>query len=459
MSLISDLQGILSADQVLVGDDLLDRYNHIWEMDTPLKAVAALLPRTTEDVSAVLKICTSHKQKVAVHGGLTNLVGGTETLGDELVISLEKMNRVLEVDPDSRTITVESGVILQHIHDAVEKVDMFFPLNFGAKGTAQVGGIISSNAGGLRVLKYGMTRQLVLGLEAVTADGTIVSSLKKIIKDNSGYDLKQLFIGSEGTLGIVTKAVLKLYENPTSRQSAMVGINDYSQVVAFLKHMDGGLAGQLSGYELMWENFYSRVTTPIAEVKPPLPHSYKYYVLVESLGTTHTSDQQRMSDLVEEALEKGIILDGVLAHNQSDLEWFWKIREDVKVAVSQMEEDQHFDISLPIPLIGPTIEKIHTALYSTDGVEFLVTFGHVADGNIHLIIGKNSPDPELTATINDIIYEPLQDIGGSVSAEHGIGLHKKAYLHLCRKPEEVATMKLLKRAMDPDNILNSRHLF
>ena len=210
----------LSPDQILGPDDLSQRYHHIWHMDISLKALCVLLPETTQQVSDIMKVCYEKELPVVVHGGLTNLVGSTETNGDEVVLSTERLNNIEEVDTASRTMTVQAGVILENIHDAATGKNLLFPLNFGAKGSAQIGGVISTNAGGLRVLKYGMTRQLVLGLEAITSDGTIISSMKKIIKDNSAYDLKQLFIGSEGTLGIITRAILKLEEAPQSRNAA-----------------------------------------------------------------------------------------------------------------------------------------------------------------------------------------------------------------------------------------------
>jgi len=231
--MINKLRAQLGPDKVLTDQDVHERYAHIWTMDQPLQAKAVILPRTTADVSTALKICHAHQQAVVVHGGLTNLVGGTQTQGHEVVIALEKMNQIEEVDSQSRTMTVQSGVILEYIHQAAEAADLLFPLSFGAKGSAQIGGVISANAGGLRVFRYGVTRQLVLGIEAVLADGTVINSLKKIIKDNSAYDLKQLFIGSEGTLGIITRAVLKLVEAPRSRTSAYVGINDYNKVNLF----------------------------------------------------------------------------------------------------------------------------------------------------------------------------------------------------------------------------------
>ncbi len=459
MQLLEYLNKKLTSNQILLEDALMSRYTHIWKMDEGLKAKVVVLPESTEDVSEILKICNKLKQKVVIHGGLTNLVGGTETEGNDLVISLERMNIIEEVDSMSRTITAEAGVILQAIHAKADEHNLFFPLNFGAKGTAQVGGIISSNAGGLRVLKYGMTRKLVLGLEVVLADGTIISGLKKIVKDNSGYNLNQLFVGSEGTLGIVTKAVFQLYEKPTSRQSCMAAVSDYDSVVAFMKHMDAGLAGLLSGFELMWNNYYQMATSSPSLVKPPLPQEHPYYVLVESLGSDNDSDRDKMTGLLESALHKNLIEDAVMAHSESDMNWFWTIREDVRAAVSQMKVDQHFDISLPISKIGEVIDTMLATLKNLKGVEQIITFGHVADGNIHLIIGKDTDAAELTLAINEIIYAPLKDIGGSVSAEHGIGLHKRAYLELCRTESEIQTMQLLKRTLDPLNILNPRNIF
>ena len=444
----------LGPEKVLTGEALLERYVHIWKMDEPLNAVAVVIPKSTEDVSNIMKICHNHDQKVVVHGGLTNLVGSTETEEDELVISMEKMNAIVELDSKSRTITVQAGVILENIQQAVKEKALFFPLNFGAKGSAQIGGIISTNAGGLRVFRFGMTRNLVLGLEAVMADGTIISSMKKIIKDNSAYDLKQLFIGSEGTLGIVTKAVLKLTEAPISRNSALAAFNDYDKIIAFLKFMDRGLAGTLSGFELIWGDTYKSLTTPPALVKNPLPYGYQYYVLLESLGSDQDNDQIKMQALLEQALEEEILIDVVPALSQSDLDWFWKIREDVHVLVSRSEYDQHFDVSLPIPEIGKYVSQTVEKLKQLPDVNQAFTFGHVADGNIHFVVDKKNDEPVLTKAINAIIYEPLQSLGGSVSAEHGIGLHKKEYLQLSRTTEEINLMHTLKKAMDPKNILN-----
>lgn len=452
--IITRLQQAIGPEKVLLDQDIRDRYHHIWHTDQPLQAKAVLLPRSTEEVAHIMRICHAFSQPVVVHGGLTNLVGSTETSPEEIVISTEKMNQILELDGKSRTITVQAGVILEAIHNAAEAVDLLFPLNYGAKGSAQIGGAISTNAGGLRVFRYGMTRDLILGLEVVLADGTVVSSLKKMIKDNTGYDLKQLFIGSEGSLGIVTRATLKLVEAPKSRNSAFVTFNDYDQVVHFLKYMDRGLAGALSAYELIWDATYAAMSAPIAEARPPLPHGFKYYVLLESLGSQPQEDEMIFQRLLEEALEQELILEAVMAHTESDHQWFWNMREDAHIFISLCKHAQIYDISLPIPLIGDFINRIIHQLYQLSPVEKVFAFGHVADGNIHLIVGKSEENDQLKDQINRIIYEPLQAIGGSISAEHGIGNHKKKYLPLSRNAAELQTMRLIKRALDPKNLLN-----
>ncbi|MEM9681539.1 MAG: FAD-binding oxidoreductase [Bacteroidota bacterium] len=444
----------LKPEQVLTGDSLKTRYHHIWQMDKPLNVKALLLPETTEQIASIMKNCYEHNQPVIVFGGLTNLVGSTEYYGDEVVISMERMNTIEPADLQSRTITVEAGAILEQVQQAALDSGLLLPLNYGAKGSAQIGGAISTNAGGLQVIRYGMTRQLVLGLETVLADGTIISSLKKIIKDNSAYDIKHLFIGSEGTLGIVTKAVLKLVELPKSRVSAFVGINEFDNVVAFMRYMDQGLAGTLSSYELIWNDSYKTLINHPSVDRSPLPDVYNYYVLLEGLGSDQTSDQERLEHLLEEALNEDLILDAVPAYSNSELNQFWHIRENVDALVSVCKYDQHFDISLPINTIGKTISEISEELAQIEGVTHIFPFGHIGDGNIHFIIGKDNDSDKLRREINDVIYNPLEDLGGSVSAEHGIGLHKKEYLHLCRTDHEITLMKQIKIALDPKNILN-----
>ena len=451
--MIQELTSIVGENNILAHGKEKTRFTHIWKTDIPLAALAVVFPRSTEEVSAIMKLCHENNQEVVVHGGVTNLVGGTQTQEKQLVISLEKMNSIEEIDEKSRTITVQAGVILENAIDAANDNNLFLPLSFGAKGSAQVGGVVSTNAGGLRVFRYGMTRQMVLGLEAVLADGTIISSLKKIIKDNSGYDLKQLFIGAEGTLGIITKVVFRLQEKPQSRSSAIVGLDNYENVIALLKFMEKGLAGTLSGFELMWQRTYIAMTSA-RDFSAPIPNNFPYYVFIESLGGDTTSDFNRLEDLIAEAFEKELIGDGVLAQSDRELQGIWKIREDVSVLADLAQFDQHFDISLPIPVIGKEIDAAVEQLEQLDFVEKIFPFGHVADGNIHFIIGKKENSPEIIDAINAIIYGCLERNKGSVSAEHGIGLDKKKYLSTSRTENEINLMRTLKRALDPKNILN-----
>lgn len=450
---------VLPEERIITGDALRNRYCHIWRMEQPLQCLCALLPETTEEISAIMKICSQETLPVVVHGGLTNLVGSTETNGDEVVISTERMNRIEEVDTSSRTMTVQAGVILEHIHEAAAASDLLFPLNFGARGSAQIGGVISTNAGGLRVIKYGMTRSLVLGLEAVMADGQIITSMKKIIKDNSAYDLKQHFIGSEGTLGIVTRAVLKLVEAPSSRTAAFLGLNTYDDVVKSLKFLDAKLGGKLSGYELIWNNSYRQMTSTSSDVRPPLPYDYRFYVLIEVENLTSENELEQFQHLLEELLSNETIQDAAIAFSESEVHWFFRIREDVNNLTDYMNYDQHFDISIPIPLIGNYIEDCYTRLEQLDDVEQIYAFGHVADGNMHLMIGKKNDSLSLKKEIDMIVYGGLKAIGGSVSAEHGIGRDKKDYLELCRTTQEIELMKAIKQFLDPKGILNPGKIF
>ena len=456
---IKSLTRIVGESNILHSGAEKERFTHIWKTDIPLEAKAVIFPSSTEEVSEIMKYCYSIKQEVIVHGGLTNLVGGTETESNQLVISLDKMNLIEEIDPQSKTITAQAGTILENMIDAAKEKNLLLPMSFGAKGSAHIGGVVSTNAGGLRVFRYGMTRQMVLGLEAVLPDGTIISSLKKIIKDNSGYDLKQLFIGSEGTLGIVTKVILRLSEAPTSRSSAIVGIDSYEQVIDLLKYLEKNLAGTLSGFELMWKNTYAAMTGDQSHLTAPISTEYNYYVFIESLGSQPKQDYERLENLIGNSLEMELIQDGVMMQSERELNSIWQIREDVSILAAQANFDQHFDISIPIPLIGELVDQAVKELNELPFVERIFTFGHVADGNIHFIIGKKENNPKIIEAINEVIYRPLKEVGGSVSAEHGIGIHKKAYLATSRSKEEIDMMKNLKLTFDPLNILNPGRIF
>ncbi len=454
LKVVEGLCTVLGAENIIYGKDLDQKFHHVWKMDEPLKALALVMPKTTKQVSEIIKICFENNQEVIIHGGLTNLVGATKSKKNQLVISLEKMNEIEEIDQKSRTVTVQSGVILENLINSVSDKGLLLPLNFGAKGSAQIGGAISTNAGGLRVLKYGMIRQMILGLEVVLPDGTIISSLKKIIKDNSGYDLKQLFIGSEGTLGVVTRAVLRLTEAPSARHSAILGTNNYENVINLLKTLEKGLGGILSAFELMWGSTYRTMIEKSTSLISPINQEYDYYVFVETLGSNKEKDFSLLQNLIEKALEDNVILDGSLAETDRELNNLWQIREDVSILDSNANYAQHFDISIPIPLIGDLVDSITKNLKKLSFVQNIYIWGHVADGNIHFIVGKENNSPDIIKKVNEIVYEPLKENNGSISAEHGIGLDKKNYLIKSRSKSEIELMKQIKQLFDPKNILN-----
>ena len=430
------------------------RFSHIWKTDEPLQCKGVCFPKTTQEVSTIMKWCHKNQQEVVVHGGLTNLVGGTQTQVDQLVVSLEKMNRVDAVDPNNRTIAAEAGAILENVLQAAEKQDLFLPLSFGARGSAQVGGVISTNAGGLRVFRYGMTRNWVLGLEVVLPDGTIIENLKTLRKDNSGIDLKQLFIGAEGILGIVTKAVFRLIEKPQTRHSAILTTNDYSKLLQTLRYFDQTLGTRLTGFELLWDNTFHTMTAEDTHYQSPLQTVENYVVFVEVLGKESSRDIQDLQDACAHGFDQNWIADASFFDTAATQDECWKIREDVAAPEARAPHNQHFDISIPIDQIGTIIKQIIQQLKSLDGVLDVFPFGHVADGNMHLIVGKENDSLKLTQQINEIVYQPLAAVKGSISAEHGIGLDKKSYLHLSRTQDEIHMMKGLKRLFDPKNILN-----
>ena len=458
-NIISLFETILDKSSILKGEDLKSRFYHIWKTDIPLESICLLLPKNTNQVSSILKICNNYNQEVIIHGGLTNLVGATKSTDNQVVISLEKMKNIIEIDEKGKTVTCESGVIIEDIINAVKDKDLLLPLNFGARGSAQIGGAVSTNAGGLRVFKYGMTRNLVMGLEVVLPDGTIISSLKKLMKDNSGYDLKQFFIGSEGTLGIVTKVVLRLYQHPKTRYTALAVTNDYKKVLDLLKFMEDKISKNLTAFELLWNDTYKQMISDKTIYNKYLPDNYKYYVLIEFMGGDFENDYDTFEKAIMNAVDHQLVEDAVVGKDEKEQLNIWGIREDVAVLAEEKKFDQQFDISIPVAQIGEVIDKTILELKNCQGVETIFPFGHVADGNIHFIIGKDSDNDELKSKINEIIYTNTELVHGSISAEHGIGLDKKKYLIKSRSKDEIELMKLIKKAIDPKNILNPGRVF
>jgi FAD/FMN-containing dehydrogenase len=450
-ALIGDLTEALGPGGVLVGDEAKERAVSNWSrMGTP---VALVRPSSTEEVATVLRLCNAAGMPVTAWGGKTGLVHGGFSDG-AIALSLERMAAVEEVDAMGGTITVQAGCILETASDAAEAEGFLLPLDLGARGSATIGGVVSTNAGGNRVIRYGMTRDLVLGLEAVLADGTVVSSMNRLIKNNAGYDLKQLFIGSEGTLGIVTRVVLRLKPLPTSQDTAFLGVEDFDQLPTLLRHIERGLAGGLSAFEVMWKEFHDLVTSAPALGRSPLAEPHPYYVLVEAQGADQAADSARFEAVLMEALEAGLISDAAIAKSQAERNAMWALRDDIG-QTSRNWPIFTFDVSLPISKMQAYVAEVRQALDAQwPGKATLTVFGHLGDGNLHLVAGVGSRDKPTKQAVEAIVYGGLRERSGSVSAEHGIGLEKRDYLGWSRTPQEVALMRALKATLDPNGILN-----
>jgi FAD/FMN-containing dehydrogenase len=450
-TIFDTLQAALGADAVLDSARIAERATSYWNT-APMQAAALVRPRSAEELSAVLKLCHERGQTVVTHGGLTGCVEGATTRGDDVVISLERMNAIEEIDTIGRTATVQAGVALQKLQETVREKGLYFPLDLGARGSCTIGGNVATNAGGINVIRYGMMRQRVLGLEAVLADGTIVSSMNHMLKNNAGYDLKQLFIGSEGTLGIVTRVVVQLEEAPVSRNGAMVGLDSFAHVAGLLKHVQKSLGGKLCAFEVMWGEYFRTVTAP-GWHRAPMDRDHAYYVMLEAEGAQPEADQQGFLDTMEQALEQQLAADVVIPGSEAERRALWEIRENFQ-ALYEHKPIFLYDVSLPIRDMEAYIIDVRQRLKQRWPNSICNVIGHIGDGNLHLFVHPGAEGEHLHTQSDDDVYAPLQAIGGSISAEHGIGTEKCARLPISRSAVEIALMQTLKHTLDPKGILN-----
>ncbi|HBE92015.1 MAG TPA: FAD-binding oxidoreductase, partial [Gammaproteobacteria bacterium] len=449
---------VIGARGILLGEDVTSRPDS-WPPMGGCQAKAIIRPANTQEVSDVLKLCHAAGQSVVTHGGLTGLVGGARASADDIVLSMERMTGLEPIDVVNRTVTVKAGVPLQKVHEAAAEVDLLFPLDLGARGSCTIGGNIATNAGGNSVIRYGMIRDQVLGVEAVLADGTIISSLNSVIKNNTGYDLKQLFIGSEGTLGVVTRAVLRLRPLPRSCNTALVAIENFEQLGRFLRDMDSALGGTLSAFEVMWNDFYRLIVGDGSKHGQPLGFNHAFYVLLESTGGHEESDRIRFEGALEEAFESELIVDAVISQSKQQRENLWSIRDDIEGLTQKLMPSIVFDISLGIQQMDDYVDEVRKQLTERWPDSRMVVFGHLGDGNIHLVITVGSHEPAEVHAVESIVYEALGRRQGVISAEHGIGVDKREFLKHSRSANEIALMKKLKHALDPKGILNPGKIF
>lgn len=448
--IVGALKAALGEEVVVCGNDM-ERATSYWD-SAPAKAVALVRPRSTEETSKALRICHEHNQPVVTQGGMTNCVESADSREDEVILSLERMNQIESIDVTGGTATVGAGVVLQTLQEACLEKEMLFPLDLGARGSCTVGGNVATNAGGINVLRYGMARNLVLGMEAVLADGTVLSSMNQMLKNNAAYDLKQLFIGSEGTLGIITRLVVRLFPKPVTRHSALVALEDFEQVTNLLQKTQRELAGTLSAFEVMWGDHFRGVTGENGH-RTPMNRDYKYYIMLEAEGGDPENDEDRFNRILESCYESEMIVDAVIPKSESERIALWDIRENFE-SILEPKPIFLYDISLPIVDMDNYVNTISEALKALwSNCEFYV-LGHIADGNLHFFIRPNIESDQLHYQCDEIVYGVLQEYNGSVSAEHGIGMEKRDWLHCTRTEEELALMKCLKRTIDGKNLLN-----
>lgn len=454
MELLDQILAVVGEKGLVTGDDVAKRPAD-WMGGASCEAKAVVLPRSTAELSEVMKLCHAARQPVVPAGGLTGLVHGAKASSEELQISFERMRTIEGIDPTGKTMVVQAGVPLQAVHEAVGEHGLIYGVDLGARGSCTIGGNISTNAGGNTVIRYGMTRENVLGIEVVLADGTIVSSMNSLLKNNAAYDLKQVFIGSEGTLGLVTRAVLRLQPAPTSEATAIVGIDGFDRLIQFFSLIGSRFAGSLSSFEVMWNSYYDVIGVASGRHQPPLNSGHDFYVIVEVAGNDPDNDEALFTEVLSKALEEGLAADAVIASSKAQRDAIWAIREDIVGVIQAFMPGVVFDVSLPIVRMPEYVDGLSKSLRETCGEgSQMAVYGHIGDGNLHILVAPRPWGEDSHHCAEELVYRPLSALGGSVSAEHGIGLDKREWLPLSRTPEEIAVMRQLKSALDPHGLLN-----
>ena len=443
------LAAALGADRVLTGDAIPARHAADASGLPPTPPLALVLPRTTEDVSAALRLCHAAGQPIVVQGGLTGLAGGAHPRPAEVAISLERMRGVEEVDVAAGTLTALAGTPLQQVQEAADAHGLLCGIDLGARGTCTIGGNVATNAGGNQVLRYGMARRNVLGLEAVLADGTILRSLNKMLKNNAGYDWTQLFIGSEGTLGIVTRVVIGLHPRPRGIATALLAVGGMADALATLAALEQRLAGGLLAFEAMWHEFLAIATDRLGLPRPfDAPH--EILLLVEAA----TADPAALEAVVADLIAAGTVGDAIVAGSGRDRARLWAYRETPYEYGRIFAGYVGFDVSIPRAQMGAAVAALRSAVSAAWPDAPQGYFGHVADSNLHVMVMTSSLDTATRQAVEQLVYGIVASFGGSVSAEHGIGRNKLPYLPLSRSAPELALMATLKAALDPRGILN-----
>jgi FAD/FMN-containing dehydrogenase len=460
-SFLDGLRTIVGASHVLTDD--LGFYELDWRKKYHGKALAVVKPANAGEISQIIKLCAAHRISIVPQAGHTSLVGGSvpNESGEQLVLNVARLNAIRAIDLVNNTMTVEAGCILQTVQETATAHDRLYPLSLAAEGSCQIGGNIGTNAGGVQVLRYGNTRELIMGIEVVLPSGEILESLRGLRKDNTGYDLKQLFIGAEGTLGIVTAAVLKLYPKPRATQTVIVGLQSPTAALKLLNLMRSHLAERLTAFELISALSLSLVLKHIPGQRAALADQFPWYVLLEANDSQSIAQLElAMQTALEEAFEAELIQDAVLSKNETEAKQFWGLRENITEAQTIESKNIKHDISVPISKIAEFIERTDALLEAKYPGVRIVNFGHLGDGNLHY----NIAHPVATHTeaswfalyeeVNELVHDSVHHFGGSISAEHGIGQLKREQIKRYKSDTELKVMRAIKAALDPLGIMN-----
>jgi len=454
---IDALIAAAGADAVQVGDAVPLHHRTDWSGVTPVQPVALVRPRSTDAVAAVLRVCSEFRVPVVPQGGLTGMAGGAVPVAGAIALSLGRMNAVESLDTAASTITVQAGATLQAVQEAAAAQGLQFGVDLGARGSCQIGGNLATNAGGNGVLQFGMMREQALGLEVVLADGTVLPMLRPMIKNNTGYDLKQLFIGAEGTLGVITRAVLRLHPAPRAKATVLVALGSFEQSLALLGRLQARFPGAVAAFELMWRDFVA-ASLHWQSLREPFDAPHPFAALVDVTGSDEDELRAAIEQLLGESMEAGEALDAVVAQSQAQARALWKIREATAELPANMHPPINFDVSLPMAEIGRFADTCRSALDARWPGNIAVFFGHVGDSNLHISVDAGTVGGDEHG-VEKLVYDQVATFDGSVSAEHGIGTHKKPYLGASRTPAELAAMRAIKQALDPMGLMNPGKLF
>lgn len=456
--LLEKLKNIVGQKGWRTDPESLEPFLSEWRDSYHGRTAIMVMPGSAQEVAAVVKTCAAAGTAIVPQGGNTGLCGGAipDTSGEQVLLSLSRMNKIRALSPSDYSMVVEAGCVLSDVQAAAAGIDRLFPLSLAAEGSCQIGGNLSTNAGGTNVVRYGTAREQVLGLEVVLADGDIWDGLRTLRKDNSGYDIKQLFIGAEGTLGIITAASLRLFPCPENLQTALVAVADAQAAVDLYALLRGRLQDRIQAFELISDRAMRYVLKHIPDTRCPFPEASPWYVLLEFSASA--AEQEVEKELVP-VIESGLAQDIVLAKNSSEQQQMWRIRHSISAAQKSEGASLKHDVSVPVGEVGRFIDEAETAIMQSFPGSRVVAFGHIGDGNVHFNISQPKDDAanrylERRDAVASIVYDVVEKYGGSISAEHGIGILKRSALVQHRGETEIGLMRAIKAALDPDNLMN-----